>query len=1081
VTDSPTVDGRDREELLSSLQERAVTYTDEWDPSTDDAGTTLLYLFSRFGMDIINRLNEVPHKHRAAFLDALDFERRPPQSARIPLTFTTTADVETNIVVPDGTQATAQAEDGSAVVFEIQQDDGFEATPATLTSVYSVDAAQNGIYGHGEVIKGQSTSRLFSGTDQQAHQVYFGHEDLLNLAGDSTATVRLWTTGTETLDERVRWEYYGRDEYGEEGWHPLPRERPEAVEESIDDVGLGEKMQRVSDRVQYHGSDDERAEEQQTLQFHFPEPTEETEVQNIDSCWIRGTVPGDRPEDFDVEIESARIDVGRRGEEGQKRHPEMALSNDVPLSFDGDGDVYPFGKRPSSPASLYLSSEEAFTKKGGIVDVSFQEPSDLDRDSEQEPSIGVDGDEDDTDDEDDEDDEESIEQRAMNWRDPFAGDPELSWEYWNGNGWTNLPLEDDDTETLRSSGTVSFTVPGDLEATSVSGHDDYWIRARLVSGSYSNRQIESQDGGGNPQLIRQFEPPVFDDITIQYRHQGVAFEEILTYNNTTYRVVTAEREDPVTVDTENRVVPFIPLPDEEQALYLGFDAPLREGPINLHVPMEDKPYPREFEPGIRWEYCTDPDRWTWEKLDVYDGTEGFTERGIVSINFPVPTESFELFGRRRHWIRARVTRDQFITDPTPEMAAVDRRGTEPLGKTDQGVPTPPTLEGITPNTQWAFNERTITEVVGTSDGSPDQTFSCDNAPITDAEVWVDEIEALAGSKQRELEEHTPEDVRRESDGTDESFWVRWTEVSDFLESETSSRHYRLDRANGTIIFGDGQKGAIPPTGDENIEAVYGTGGGSQGNVEAGSVTDLRNSIARIDSVTNLRPSDGGTDIESFESALSRAPKQIKNRGRAVSPDDFEQVAKEASRQLAKVKCEPGMDGTGTDKPGWITLLVIPRERRDKPIPSLELRQRVQSAVRDRAPVTLVGHETKQIVVRGPEYVDVSVETTVETPGVESVTNLKNTIERALGDYFHPLTGGHDGDGWEFGTAPRISRVTALIEDTEDVDRVQDIRMRVETATDEQIVRAPGAVPMLARDEIVTNGTHDVNVVMQGQH
>jgi len=1082
VTDSPTVDGRDREELLSGLQERALTYTDKWDPSSDDSGTTLLYLFSRFGMDVINRLNDVPYKHRAAFLDALDFERRPPQSARIPLTFTTTADIETNIVVPEGTQAIAQTDDGSSVVFEIKQDDGFEATPATLDTVYSVDPDENSVYEHSEVSYGQSTSRLFSGNDRQAHRVYFGHEGLLNVAGDSTATLRLWTTGAETLDERVRWEYYGEDEHGEGGWKPLERERPEAVEEPINDVGLGEKMQRVSDRVQYHGSDDGGDEEQQKFQFRFPEPTAETEIDGYESYWIRGTVPGDQPQDFDVEIESARIDVGniRESDTGDRRRPAMALSNDVPLSFDED--VYPFGPRPSSPASLYLSSEEAFTKKGGTVDVWFEPPDEEQTQEREEPSLG---DEDITD---DEDDDVLIGQRAIDWRNPYGGAPYLSWEYWNGDGWTNLPLEDDDTDSLRSPGTVSFTVPGDLEATSVSGHEDYWIRARLANGSYSSQRYEESEDGGAVQLVREFEPPVFGDITLQYRHHGVPFDQVISYNNTTYRVAFAAETtgetrgtgEPLTVETDNRLVPFIQLPDEEQALYLAFDAPLRDGPINFHVPMEDKPYPREFEPGIRWEYCVDPERWNWEKLDVYDGTEGFTERGIVSINFPTPTEAFEHFDRRRHWIRARVTRDQFITDPQPELTTLDRRGTEPLGKTDQGVPTPPTVEGITPNTQWAFNERTVTEVIGGSDGSPDQSFSFDNAPVTDAEVWVDEAGALSASQKRDLEESSPDEVRRESNGSGESFWVRWTEVSDFLESGTDSRHYRLDRTNGTIAFGDSQNGAIPPTGEENIEAVYGTGGGSQGNVDAGSVSDLRNPISRIDNVINLRPSDGGTDIEPFESALSRAPKQIKNRGRAVSPDDFEQVAKEASRQLAKVKCEPGMDGTGADKPGWITLLVIPRERRDKPIPSLELRQRVQSAVRERAPVTLVAHDTKQIVVRGPEYADVSVETTVETRGVESVTNLKNTIERTLGEYFHPLSGGGDGDGWEFGTAPRIARVTTLIEETEGVDRVQDIRMRIERTSDEQIVRAPGTVVALARDEIVTNGTHDVNVIMRSQ-
>ena len=148
MSDGPTVDDRDRAELLAALRQRANNYTDEWDPHTDDAGTTLLLLFSRFGTDVINRLNDVPHKHRVAFLNALDFDRRPPQSARVPLTFTTTADIESNVVVHGGTQVLAETDDGETVTFEVPQDDGFEATPATLQSVYSVTPASNSIYSH---------------------------------------------------------------------------------------------------------------------------------------------------------------------------------------------------------------------------------------------------------------------------------------------------------------------------------------------------------------------------------------------------------------------------------------------------------------------------------------------------------------------------------------------------------------------------------------------------------------------------------------------------------------------------------------------------------------------------------------------------------------------------------------------------------------------------------------------------------------------------------------------------------------------------------------------------------------------
>jgi len=1104
MVENPTVDRRSREEIEDGLRRRAAAYTTEWDSTTADPGATLLALFARFEGDVVRRLNDLPHKHRVAFLNALGFERRPPQSARVPLTFTTTADIEGNVVVPGGTQATAEADDGETVTFEIPQEEGFEATAATLAAAYSVEPASNSIYGHDALLGGEAVT-LFTGTDRQGHELYIGHEDLLNLEAGSTVTVRMQTGDGDRLEERVRWEYLAERADGTVGWQPLPRETPEVLEETFEeDVALEEKMRRVSDRIQQFGERRAAESEEELYEptFAVPGPTAQGTVAGVESRWIRGRIPGEDPEAFQVEIESVDLNVESAADGREECRPSMVLSNDVPISVT-DGAFHPFGRMPQPPTTLYLAAEDALTKHGGEVEIQFAPPAE-EPDTDAGDGVGGGSDGEGTGGGSDGDgagggsdgdgagggsdgDGEAQSRLTAERAGPLSGPPELSWEYWNGNGWARLVLADDGTDDFQSPGSVTFTVPEDLASTAVSGHDDFWIRARLVSGNYGQPQYEVSDDGTRGRLVRRPDPPVFGDITIQYGQRGVAPETIVTSNNATTREEAVERDD------EEPLTPFVPLPDEAQTLYLGFDAPLREGPINLHVPMADKTYPRGFEPAIRWEYCTNPESRTWEKLDTYDGTEGLTERGIVSINFPTPTAAFELFGERRHWIRARVTREAFVTEETDEAdeepSTADgrvhehqRARTGRLGGSEQESREPPTLEDIRPNTQWAYNERTVEEHVGSSDGSPDQAFRCGNTPLTGAAVWVNEAGSLPESERRQLESERPDDVRREqAAGSDTTaFWVRWEEVPDFLDSTEASRHYRLDRTNGTVTFGDGQAGAIPPSGEDNIEVVYQTGGGSDGNVDAGAITDLRSSISHIDEVTNLRPSDGGTDIESLEQALTRAPTQLRNRGRAVSADDFEQIAKEASRQLATVRCEPEMDETGGRTPGWVTLLVIPRERRDRPTPSLELRQRVREAVSERAPATLAGDDASRIIVRGPDYAEVSVSTTVETRGVESVTNLKNTVERALSAFFHPLTGGRDGDGWTFGTAPRLSRLTTLVEATEGVDRVRDISMTIETAGEERIVRDPEKRPALARDEMVSSGTHEVNVIMEGR-
>lgn len=1109
--DAPTVDGRSREELVEQLQERAANYTGDWDPYSPDSGQTLLYLFSRFGVDVLKRLNDVPHKHRVAFLTALDFDRRPPQSARVPLTFTTTADIGENVVVPGGTQATAETAEGESVIFEIPEDAGFEATAASLTSVYALDPDDNSIYDQSDVLESAGDERLLAGEDLQAHECYFGHEDILNLDADALVTVSMKSPTRDAIASQILWEYYGEDEEGNVGWHDLPPDIDEGIADPFDDdIDLQEKRARVKDRVRRleEVSTEELADDEFKETFRLPGAMVTTDVDGVGSRWLRAVVPGDEPADFEIELEMARLDVeGGGDDEDEAFKPSMAFSNDVPLSLDAE-EFYPFGRMPHPPATLYLASEEAFTKDGGEIDVEFLAPTDEESEITEALEAGEcpwcddyegdypetharqahpdeweafdSGDDEETDGEDGDAEDRLTPDRAG----PLAGPPEISWEYWNGNGWTRLDIDSDETDAFREGGSVQFTVPEDLESTAVSGHEDFWIRARLVSGNYGEPQYEVSEDGTRGQLIQRPDPPVFEDIHLQFGHRDVAFENVITSNNVSYRHVHSP-ETPRLDTTEGVPIrPYHRLPGDEQTVYLGFDAPLRDGPINLHIPMHDKAYPREFDTGLRWEYCENPEDERWKKLDVYDGTEGLTERGIVSLTFPSTTTKFERFGEERHWIRARLTRDPFVVTLGSETTG---NGETPVGPddmelADQESRTPPTLEGIHPNTQWAYNERTVEERLGSSNGSPDQEFVARNVPITEATVWVDESGALSEPERRQLEAATPDRIRREDrpGDRDPAVWVQWEEVPDFLNSGEESRHYRLDRTRGIIRFGDGREGAIPPTGDENIEIVYQTGGGSDGNVGRGKITDLRTSISRIDDVRNLKPSDGGTDTESLERAIDRAPTRIKNRDRAVSAADFEEIAKEASRQLATVKCEPGMTDTGERKPGWVTLLVIPRERRQRPTPSLELRQRVKEAVSERAPATLAEHDRKRIVVRGPDYAEVSVQTTIYTRGVESVTNLKNVIEETLEDFFHPLNGGRDGSGWAFATAPRLSQLSTLVESLDGVDRVEDISMTIQTATEEKIIRDPERVPALKRDEMISSGTHDIRIRMEGQ-
>jgi hypothetical protein len=121
----------------------------------------------------------------------------------------------------------------------------------------------------------------------------------------------------------------------------------------------------------------------------------------------------------------------------------------------------------------------------------------------------------------------------------------------------------------------------------------------------------------------------------------------------------------------------------------------------------------------------------------------------------------------------------------------------------------------------------------------------------------------------------------------------FTQVDNFLSSTAVDRHYTVTvDANGRALirFGNGVNGEMP-TG--TITVFYKTGGGSVGNVDAGSVTRIIGTVTdtsgtRVQATaTNPEGGVGGADRESTASIKQQAPASTKLTDRTVSQDDYE--------------------------------------------------------------------------------------------------------------------------------------------------------------------------------------------------
>jgi hypothetical protein len=124
------------------------------------------------------------------------------------------------------------------------------------------------------------------------------------------------------------------------------------------------------------------------------------------------------------------------------------------------------------------------------------------------------------------------------------------------------------------------------------------------------------------------------------------------------------------------------------------------------------------------------------------------------------------------------------------------------------------------------------EILGSSDGKPHQTYKLTGTFIPSVDIWVNELGLLPKEEIKNLVRNGKQEAQEVHDkhGNTLEFWVKWYVTHDLSESSGHERCYEIDLASGTVRFGDGQHGAIPPSGVDNIKASYRTGSGTTGYI-----------------------------------------------------------------------------------------------------------------------------------------------------------------------------------------------------------------------------------------------------------
>ena len=292
---------------------------------------------------------------------------------------------------------------------------------------------------------------------------------------------------------------------------------------------------------------------------------------------------------------------------------------------------------------------------------------------------------------------------------------------------------------------------------------------------------------------------------------------------------------------------------------------------------------------------------------------------------------------------------------------------------------------------------------------------------------VDDLERQSFGVEPFLEQGRIRFVGRESEAGRKAVAEKhhaWARVDDFFGSGARDRHYVLDRTTGEIRFGDGTHGAIPVgngdlPGSNVVAREYRFGGGTRGNVGPGKISTLLTSIEGIDegAVGNLLAASGGRQEETLDEAKLRVPRAIRSRCRAVTNEDFEQLAIQAAN-IKRAKALPltHPEFPGVKIPGVVTVIVVPDGDAPNPMPSEGTLKSVCAYLNQARLLTT------ELYVVPPRYQKVKVTATVVAEDEADLAEVKRTIVTALTDYFHPLRGGEQGQGWPFGGDIFYSRV-----------------------------------------------------------
>jgi Baseplate J-like protein len=974
---TPKLDDRDWDDLVSEAKRRIAASCPAWtDFNPSDPGMTLVELMAWMTETVLYRLNRIPELNFIKFLELIGVRLQPARPARTWVFFQAQNGVNEEELkpIPIGTAlSTLPQRDRDPVAFATVQD--LELTTRKIIKICSrsrMDAINEVEESFDLSEENPSEIEIFLRPDiglarGQAvpHHLYLGDPALAEFGTENIA-LGVMVEVEKSMEGHLFLDWQAWDG---ETWKMV---RPD--EDTT--VGLRQSGTLVFGTLPSM----KKCDQAQLKQVAAEIPSSEG-ARNEDALWLRARLTGSQVKELprllkvqrQIDLKGCRV---RPLKAFAETPPPQNLQYPFPIAppkpLETSTDFYPLGIKAERGSAFYLGSG-LFQKRGATITIQF------DLRKELKPAR-----------------------------------IEVLWEYFSRDGnWKPLgastqnavtssehQLQDGTKAFTRSgSGKVEFECPEDVAPISLGGESGLFIRARVEDAGFEND----------------------NDARLVVRSL------LLGFTNHTHLWACCVSENYSEFSPHLPGLSFSPFridPQRDPAFYLCFDdrpSSVR-GPYQLFLEaVPQKVHPEEariswayepldgwgwqpIEPSVKpqspiliWEYSA-PDR-EWRHLNVQDGTEGFVHPGMLTFHCPRDWEKTVEFNQAGFWLRVRWEIAEFLF--SPRLRRVLLNGVE---------------------VEQSIRQESI---LGSSNGLANQSFSLYTSILESPEIWIRESGVRSDEEASSLKRRANVDVLKEEDG----YWVKWAEKPNLSRSRPDDRHFTVYLGNGTIEFGDGEHGAIPPPGTLNVFASYRVTDGSGGNVGRKTIVVLEKPLQQVQGVTNVHPAEGGCDRENIERAKQRGPWEIVHRDRAVTTDDFIALAKKASPLVARAECY--------GENGVIHVVIVPKDNGEHPQPSRRVIEDVSSYLDFRRLINT------RISVEGPVYeaIDLEAAVVLDTLFLGRFSEVKKQIEESLRSFVHPLSGMDDASGWPIGRALHLSELYYRLEKLKGVDHVDLLRIR----------------------------------------